>query len=143
MFIYAHCFEISEYAYMISMNLQELYSCNIKYALTSSVVLEIFLFRLMQSFSFQLTVCLSFRFFFDFIEHERIEVILICPSSEQTLSKKKTHNSKERITSFLLFAESSSFEFFFSYSSSEEICGPFFFLLMLANCYSEFVFTFG
>ena len=40
-------FEIIEWALTISKNLQLLNDCSIKYALTSSVVLEIFLFRLM------------------------------------------------------------------------------------------------
>ncbi len=82
-------FEITEYASTIGKNLQQFYCCNIKYALTSSVVLEIFLFRLMQSFSFQLTVCSVPLFLFSFLTSPSTkELKLQCPSLNKHYRKK-------------------------------------------------------
>lgn len=95
------------------------------------------LFRLMQSLFFSIDrlcfVPIS-SVFFDFIEHERMEVILICtrPSLNKHYRKKTAQFERMNYIIFASCVDSSSFDFLFGYSS----------FLMFANCYTTFKRTF-
>jgi hypothetical protein len=81
-------FKISECAYTIGKNLQLFYCYNIKYALTSSVVLEIFLFRLMQQFLPNWPFVLLISSFSFLTSLSTKELKLQCPSLNKHYQKK-------------------------------------------------------